>query len=98
MKHSKLSRRVISAKSNQCMWELSTETKWIETVVVRLQVASIFATVLCLKESIAGSMILKDGVTLSDWWWQEIILGAADCQSSRVLRRRERSGGMLSVK
>ena len=25
-----------------CMWELSTETKWIETDVVRLQVASIF--------------------------------------------------------
>jgi len=29
-----------------CMWELSTETKWIETDVVRLQVASIFATVI----------------------------------------------------
>lgn len=30
-----------------CIWELSTEKNWLETAVVRLQVGSIFATVIC---------------------------------------------------
>ncbi len=37
-----------------CMWELSTLTNGIETAVVRYEVASIFATVICDEELGAG--------------------------------------------
>jgi|GEM_PF-2660714 len=38
------------------MWELSTETNGIETVVVRLQLASIYATVICDDEIVSTSL------------------------------------------
>jgi len=39
-----------------CMLELSTETNRIETVVVRLQLASIIATVICDDEIVSTSL------------------------------------------